>query len=53
MVADEALGGVPAVLGRGGVAGDVPFDVGGAGYEGDVVEVVDAEGECEFGLAER
>ena len=50
MVTDQLLGGVPAVLGAGGVAGYVPFYVGCAGDEGDVVEVVDCKGECEFWL---
>ena len=38
------------MLGARGVGGYVPFYVGCAGNEGDVVEVDDAEGEREFGL---
>ena len=46
MVADCAFVGSSAVLG--GVGGRyVPFDEGRAGYEGDVVEVFDAERQFE------
>ena len=43
MVADEGFGGVAAVFGGGG-GGEVPFCVGRAGDEGDVVEVDDLGG---------
>lgn len=50
VVFDCAFGGAAAVF-RGGGGREVPFYQGGAGDEGDVVEVVDGEGEGEAGFA--
>ena len=50
VITDQLLGGVAAVFGGGGVGRYMPFHVGCAGHEGDVVEVVDGEVESEFRL---